>query len=463
MKKILFAFLIIQSSVFSQEITGEWSGEISIGGMSLGFGMRISELNGEFHSEMDIPDQKAMGIKLTSTKFENGRLTIESKEMGGLFFGNLSENMVSGTFTQSGIEMPFSMKRGRYEKKISLRPQEPQEPFNYEVREVFFENSTDKVTLAGTLTIPKGAGPFPAVVLVSGSGQQNRDSEIMGHKPFFVIADYLTNNGIAVLRYDDRGAGKSTGDHTISTSKNFALDALAAVTCLRKTKGIDKKWIGIIGHSEGGLIAPMVAVNKKSKVTFLILLAGPAVSGADILIEQQTLISRVNEESGESIVENRKMSEAIFQFIKVNEGSSSLNAKLTSFSKEYIIENELQLPKSFSAEQMAQLLANIYSTPWMQYFLNHDPEADLKRLKCPVLALNGAKDLQVPAQQNIQKFNQYAEESRNTSFETKVFPDLNHLFQHAETGAPSEYAKIEETFSPEVLKFMKVWIQNLKK
>lgn len=463
MKKLLFIFLLLQSVVYAQDITGDWTGEISISGMKLGFEMHITAQDKAYQSVMDIPAQKAMGIKMTSTKFENSMLRIESAEIHGVFEGKLENDLFSGTFSQNGNELPFTMKRGKAALKVMLRPQEPKAPFAYESKEVSFVNTKDQVTLAGTLTLPKGKGPFPAVILVSGSGQQDRNSEILGHKPFFVLADYLTNNGIAVLRYDDRGAGESTGDPTNATSADFARDTEAALAFLKGCKEINKKKIGIIGHSEGGMIAPMVAANKKNKVAFLVLLAGPSLKGKEILLEQQTLISRAAGESEEEIEKNRKMSKALFQFIEENQKSSSLKEDLFGFTKNYITEHKLELPENFSVDQMAQLLANSYATPWITYFLLHDPKEDILKLKCPVLALNGEKDLQVVAQANINQFNSYAKESGNKQFTTKIFQDLNHLFQHCKTGAPEEYAEIEETFAPEVLEFIKNWIVEVKK
>jgi hypothetical protein len=462
MKQVLLILFLYTGSVFAQDIKGDWVGVISISGMTLNFGMQITADQNVYHSIMDIPDQKAMGIKMTSTTFENKQVTIESAEMGGVFKGKLEGEEIAGTFTQRGASMPFCMKRGKLEAKVINRPQEPKAPFNYEIEEVTFVNEKENITLSGTLTIPKGKGPFPAVVLVSGSGQQNRDSEILNHKPFFVIADYLTNNGIAVLRYDDRGVGKSTGDPTNSTSADFALDAQAAVQFLRNNRYINKKKIGIIGHSEGGIIAPMVAANKKNKVGFVVLLGGPALKGTKVLLEQQTLISRATGESEEEIAKNRRMSEAIFQFLEEKNTDNNLEEALFSFTKKYLQENNLELPENVSLDQMAQLLAKTYSASWVKFFLLHDPKENIVKLKCPVLALNGEKDIQVIAEPNIEKFKEFAKESGNKSFETKIFPDLNHLFQHCDTGAPNEYAQIEETFSPEVLEFIKNWIIEMK-
>ncbi|MFA7273045.1 MAG: alpha/beta fold hydrolase [Crocinitomicaceae bacterium] len=462
MKRFLIFLLLSHATAFSQNISGDWSGEISISGMKLGFGMYISEVNGQFQSVMDIPEQKAMGIPMTSTIFSENKITIESKEMRGVFSGEYKDDKFSGTFSQNGASMPFSMTRGKYVMKVIKRPQEPKPSYDYEVREVTFTNKTDNVILAGTLTVPKGKGPFPAVVLVSGSGQQNRNSEILEHKPFLVIADYLTKNGIAVLRYDDRGVGGSNGNPAISTSANFALDAQAATTFLHKTKGINKKKIGIIGHSEGGMIAPMVAANPKNKIGFLVLLAGPAVSGGDILLEQQALISRANGESEVEIEQNRKMSMALFQFLNENKAKGTSKEELKLWVMNYFTSHEITIPESMTTEQMAETLANAYSNPWVQYFILHDPKSDLLKLKCPVLALNGAKDLQVPSTLNLTTFNKYAEISGNIHFTTKEFPDLNHLFQHCTTGSPNEYQDIEETFSPEVLNYFKDWIVNLK-
>jgi pimeloyl-ACP methyl ester carboxylesterase len=461
MKRIILLFLLFAGSSFSQDIQGDWYGDIDLSGMKLDFIIHISRGEDGFRSVLDIPEQKAMGIPMTSTNYDNDVLKIISAELKCDFEGRLLEGSVKGVFSQNGRVFPFAMNKDKREPKPLLRPQEPKTKFNYVIKEVTFENKIDKVTLAGTLTLPKGKGPFPAVILVSGSGPQDRNEEILGHKSFWVIADYLTNNGVVVLRYDDRGFAKSTGDFSTGTTEDFARDAKAGVDYLLNHRKIDKSKVGIIGHSEGGTIAPIVAGKPSNKVGFIILLAGTAIPGTDILLKQQELISVASGESEEEIQSNSAMSISIFQFMQENADSETLKKDLKVYLENYMVENKTKLPGGMSNEKMSQVLADAYATPWMRNFMFYDPKFAFLNVKCPVLALNGSLDLQVPPNENLSTFKLLAERSGNNNVQTIELPGLNHLFQHSETGAPSEYGEIEETIAPEVLLLIKNWIIEL--
>jgi hypothetical protein len=461
MKRAILFFLLLSFSGFSQNIKGVWYGEINISGMQLGFIMHISNENDTFKTLLDIPMQNAMGIPMSSTVFNDNELIVLSKELGGEFKGKFSNEEFTGTFSQNGGIYPFNMSKEVKAIKEQLRPQEPKPKFNYKIEEVTFENKADNVKLAGTLTLPKGKGPFQAVVLVSGSGPQDRNEEILGHKSFWVLSDYLTNNGIAVLRYDDRGVGESTGDFSTGTTEDFARDAKSAVDYLMGLKRINKTKVGIIGHSEGGTIAPIVAGDPRNKVGFIVMLAGTAILGSEVLVKQQKLISIINGEDEEEVVSNSQMSIALFQFLQENLESESLKIDMEKFIGDYMVENNTKLPKGFSSEQMSKVLIEAYATPWMKYFLFYDPQYAFLNTKCPVLALNGSNDLQVTPKENLSLFKQLAERSGNENVTTIELPGLNHLFQHCETGSPSEYGDIEETMSPEVLEIMKNWIKEL--
>jgi len=461
MKRFLLLFFLFAGSAFSQEIEGDWYGDIEIMGMKLGFVLHISKDGDIYKSILDIPEQNAMGIPMTSTTYVENVLKIISTQLKGNFEGSLADESVKGIFSQNGGAYPFSVSKEKREAKQRLRPQEPKPKFNYKIEEVTFENKADNVKLAGTLTLPKGKGPFQAVVLVSGSGPQDRNEEILGHKSFWVLSDYLTNNGIAVLRYDDRGVGESTGDFSTGTTADFARDAKSAVDYLMGLKRINKTKVGIIGHSEGGTIAPIVAGDPRNKVGFIVMLAGTAILGSEVLVKQQELISIINGEDEEEVVSNSQMSIALFQFLQENLESESLKIDMEKFIGDYMVENNTKLPKGVSSEQMSKVLIEAYATPWMKYFLFYDPQYAFLNTKCPVLALNGSNDLQVTPKENLSLFKQLAERSGNENVTTIELPGLNHLFQHCETGSPSEYGDIEETMSPEVLEIMRNWIKEL--
>lgn len=446
--------------LFAQDFLGDWHGKLEISGMPLRITFHVSKTDAGLASTMDSPDQKAFDIPMTSTTVENGQLIITSKEMGATYKAALTNNELQGIFAQGGTNFPLNMTRNELEKTELKRPQEPKEPFNYEVTEVSFSNDADKVTLSGTLTTPKGKGKFPVAILISGSGPQNRNEELLGHKPFLVIADYLTKNGISVLRYDDRGTAKSTGNFDTATSEDFAKDAEAAIAFLKTQKKIDKSKIGLIGHSEGGLIAPMVASKTENGVAFVIMLAGPGISGSEILILQQELIARAEGESEKSIKETKIWSEDAFAFMKNNMNSPNFDDRFLTHIQDLNTRILDTLPPGVTLEELSKTQYDALNNPWMKFFLLFDPKEALQKTTCPILALNGEKDLQVPFKENLEAIKKYT--SNNKNAKVVALPNLNHLFQHTETGAPNEYAKIEETFSPEVLALMKDWILGLK-
>ena len=369
--------------------------------------------------------------------------------------GKLSnDRSISGTFTQ-GIPLPLNLEKG--EASRSKRPQEPQPPFSYKSEEVTVRNEQDGINLAGTLTLPEKGNKFPAVVLVTGSGAQNRDEEIMGHKPFLVIADYLTRNGIAVLRCDDRGTAASQGNHATATNEDFARDTEAAIHYLRGRKEINTKKIGIIGHSAGGTIAFIVAANDPS-VAFIVSLAGAAIKGDSLMLRQVELISK-----------SQGMPDALWQGTK-----PSLRNRYAILQQADKTTDELQkelyadVTKTMSSEQLKdlntvqQISAQIRSmtSPWYLHFMRYDPANALKNVKCPVLALNGEKDIQVDATMNLTAIQQRISENGNKNVTVKAYPNLNHLLQTCEKGTLAEYGQLEETISPEVLKDMTEWIQK---
>ncbi len=441
-----------------------WQGALEVGGIKLRLVLKIAKNpDGTLRATLDSVDQGAMNLPVDTIVIEDKTMRFTMKSIGGSYEGTLNEDKteVSGRWTQSGQSLPLVFKRVAEQAQVPQlrRPQEPKRPYPYREEDVVFANPEAGITLAGTLTLPKGPGPFPAVVLISGSGQQDRDETVFGHRPFLIIADHLTRQGIAVLRYDDRGVGKSTGDPTNATSADFATDALAAVRYLQTRKEINPQKIGLIGHSEGGLIAPMVAVQAPNEIAFIVLLAGPGVTGEELVLLQYELIARANGVNEELIAKNLAVHRRVFAVVK--EQSDPIEAEkeirdllleeLTRLSEEE--QKASGLSEAALEAQIKQMLL-----PWFRYFLTYDPQPTLSQVRCPVLALNGEKDLQVPPSQNLPEIVKALEAGGNREYAAIKLAGLNHLFQASTTGAPVEYAQIEETFSPKALEIISEWV-----
>jgi pimeloyl-ACP methyl ester carboxylesterase len=327
---------------------------------------------------------------------------------------------------------------------------------------VSFVNAKENIRLAGTFTFPKGKAPLATVVLISGSGPQNRDEELMGHKPFLVLADYLTRNGIAVLRFDDRGSYASEGNFATATSNDFATDVEAAVAYLKTRKEVNKGKIGLMGHSEGGLIAPMVAVRNKD-VNFIVLMAGPGIRGSEIMLRQQALIGRANGVKEEDLKQTIELNAAVFKMVDEIADTDTLRVKISNYLREQsktvaaLATNDAKKTEEMIESQLEQLLS-----PWMLNFIRYNPSTALEKVKCPVLAINGSKDLQVPSEVNLNAIETALNKAKNKNFVIKELAGLNHLFQECKTGSPNEYAGIEQTISPSALEVITQWIGGLK-
>jgi fermentation-respiration switch protein FrsA (DUF1100 family) len=450
--------LLATSSFQAQDITGQWNGVLEVQGIQLRLVFHVSEADNGYEATMDSPDQGANGIPVTQTTLEDETITFRVADLDMQYQGTLAGEGIEGTFRQRGIEIPMNLSREEAEIVAPKRPQEPAEPFPYLSEEVTFPNPVAKITLAGTLTLPEKEGKFPAVVLISGSGPQNRNEELLGHKPFLVLADYLTRQGIAVLRFDDRGVGQSEGDFASATSADFATDVASAVAFLQTRNDIDQKHLGLVGHSEGGLIAPMVAAGSPD-IAFIVLLAGPGISGGDILMRQTELISRANGMDEDQIKTELELLQAFLDIASRDNSMEEIRAELKEYLLRVVTENPELVPEGM--DQDAYIDSNLKQvTPWMTYFLKYDPVPALTRVKCPVLALNGEKDLQVPAKVNLDAIGEALAKGGNKKATLMELPNLNHLFQECETGSPSEYAKLEETFSPRALEAVGSWIKD---
>lgn len=455
---------IFSLTAFAQDITGQWNGALKVQGTQLRLVFNVSKTDNAISSTMDSPDQGAKGIPTTTTSFENSILKITIASAKIEYEGTLGQdNVIVGTFKQGGQSFPMNLSKEKIEKEKLVRPQEPTKPYSYYSEDIIFENKTAGISLAGTLTLPKKEGVYPVVILISGSGPQNRDEELLGHKPFLVLSDYLTKNGIAVLRYDDRGIAISKGDFKTATSADFATDVESAITYLKTRREINKKKIGLIGHSEGGLIAPMVA-NKSKDVAFVVLLAGTGIQGDKILLLQQKLIGKASGTSDEDLLKSELTNKKVFDIVNKSTNLEQLNTDLTKYIKQELKENPTaEKPAEMSDDDFVNLQVKQIANPWMQYFIKYNPASALEKVKCPVLALNGEKDLQVPPKENLVAIKNALTKGGNKKITTKELPNLNHLFQECKTGSPDEYATIEQTFSPTALTEILKWIQTQTK
>lgn len=412
MKKARYFFLILMLTasvqVGAQSLDGTWKGVLSVGPQKLTLILHVSET--ERSANLDVMEQGAKGLPLAVNVMENDSLNVAMTQIGLHYAGRLRNGVIEGTFSQNGFTTQLIFNKGEV---VLKRPQEPKPPFPYRVEEVKFDHKEANVTLAGTLTFPEGykeGQKVPVVLMVTGSGPQNRDEELMEHKPFLVLADRLARHGIASLRYDDRGTGLSTGDFSSATTAALATDALAGIKYLRGLKKFS--CVGILGHSEGGSIAYMLGAG--GNADFIVSLAGPACKVDTLMMLQLNKLSRLQGAKGDV---------------------------------------------AHNVAETRQLLLSQDSGPWMKAFLNMDFSTFLPLVKCPVMALGGSNDLNVPIEFNMKVLK--SKLPSNSKDFIKIYPGLNHLFQHSSTGNPLDYVNIEETMSEEVMNDVCTWINNV--
>ncbi|WP_218933773.1 alpha/beta hydrolase family protein [Rubripirellula lacrimiformis] len=436
-----------------------WKGTLNLGA-KLELGLKVYRQNdGTLSAKLDSYTQNALGIPVEFSR-DGDKYKVSNKALGLEYEAQRSadKSMLKGVFKQGPVttDLEFEKTDLNYEVKQN-RPQTPTTPYPYDSSDVTFENKKHDLSLAGTLTIPRGDGPFAAAILITGSGPQNRDEELLGHRPFLVIADHLTRQGIAVLRFDDRGVGASTGDFSTATSEDFAEDVRSGMDFLKRDPKIDAAKIGLIGHSEGGLIAPMVAAGRDD-LAFIVLLAGPGVDGARIIQTQQSAMLQAAGESPEAVTANQQLIAAVLDLMKSDDDvtATAINAACKSVVEE--IQDE-DLRKKLDVP-----LGAMFSTPWMQYFIRYDPSTNLQRVQCPVLAVNGTKDMQVLADLNLDAIEGALTKGGNQNFKVVRLPNQNHLFQETDgSGATGDYATIEQTFSPKTLAVISEWIAQMTK
>jgi uncharacterized protein len=449
-------------------LKGAWEGAIELpGGVELRAVIKVEpskedekRLEAMFYS----PDQSPDGIPVTRVELKDKAVKIVVGVIGGTFEGTLDDkgDAMTGKWKQGQGSFTLNLKKtDKPSTTARVRPQDPKGPLPYTAEDLTFENKEAGITLAGTLTIPEGKGPFPAAVLVTGSGPQDRDESLLGHRPFLVLADSLTRRGIAVLRFDDRGVGKSKGDFKTATTADFATDAVAAVRYLKTRKEIAGDKIGVIGHSEGGLIAPVAAVSAPQDIAYIVLMAGPGVPGVEIIERQQALIAKAAGASDSVVEWNGKLMREAVRLIGEGAKPEEIKAHFSSAIKGLqsgLTDKEKEETKEALEAIAIDLQIEELLSPWFKYFLTFDPRPGLSKVQCPVLAINGEKDLQVDPGQNLPEVEKALKAGGNGKYKIVEMKGLNHLFQQSETGAPSEYGKIETTIDPAALDAIGLWV-----
>lgn len=480
---LLFAQLILAlgASLLSAAplptLGGKWSGTLKIpSGKLLQLQLNITDTNGQRTASLDIPTQNARNIAVERVEVRGDSLHLQANAIRASFAGRIAPNggLITGRWRQNGAKLPLLLQRTStaivaataaaapttvstrpaVSGKNAKRPQEPQAPFPYREEEIKFANKAAGIQFAGTLTLPQGAGPFPAVVLLSGSGAQNRDQAVFGHRPFYVMADYLTRRGIAVLRFDDRGTGQSGGNSAAATAADYATDAQAALDFLRTRREINGKHLGLVGHSEGGTAA-IAAANKPQSPSFLVLLATPGVLGPEVIVRQTLDISRLKTNDPKILAGVEQRQRALLNIVQQISDDKHARARLIP-----AMIPPIPLPPEQAAQmqKLAENKAAMMTTPAYRFMLEDNPPRNLRTIKCPVLALNGSKDLLVAAEPNLKSIEKALKTGGNRDVTVRELPGLNHLFQTAPTGAVTEYDQIEETFSPTALRAIGDWV-----
>ena len=452
---VLIVALLVGGIAHGQAtVAGNWMGTLRVPGMELRIVFKIeTDEDGNHTATMDSIDQGVLGLPVSAVTVENHRVTLEVKSINGAYTGTLSEDGrgIKGSWSQAGASLPLDLERTE-DVPVLNRPQEPKPPFPYTTQDVAYDNpEADGVRLGGTLALPQGPGPHPAVLFITGSGPQDRDESLLGHKPFLVISDHLVRQGIATLRVDDRGVGASTGAFEAATMFDFAGDVRAGIDFLKTREEIDPLRIGLLGHSEGGLVAPLVAADS-TDVAFIVLLSGPAVPGDEVLRLQTERVQRAMG-MPESIIDRaRETNGKIFALVREEPDPERLEVAVRA-----VIDG--LTPAEKQAINIDAQVAMIKS-PWLRAFLTYDPRTALRRVSCPVLALFAENDLQVPPDQSLPELERALDEGQNPDATVIELPGLNHLYQPSTTGSPAEYAKIEQTIAPVALETIATWINE---
>ena len=460
---IITAFLLTTAHcVQSQDFTGSWTGSLDFGKEKLTVNIHIKQGDhGILTGTFDSPDQGAYDLPFQSVETKDVQLICLEKRMNiKLVAEFVGDDDLEASWTQGGQAFPISFRRLEGEVVDKSKLQDPVPPFPYEEEELWFIN-TKGDTLYGTLTHPKGKKKAPGIILITGSGPQDRNSEILGHRPFFVLSDYLTRQGIAVFRYDERGVGMSGGDFSTATSEDFAKDAAEALKRMACHPNVDNKRLGVFGHSEGGIVAPLMNASFLQP-HFLILAAAPGVPSRDLLLMQNDKIGEVQGLTKKQRERSREENTALFDLIIESANIEDAHTKINQYFDEKI-EGSKEISDVKRLEQLRKSVHTSMLTPWFDYFIRYQPEAHLRSIQTPTLAINGKLDVQVPWEENTREIREAFEKSGNTNLHIKTYDALNHLFQTAKTGSPMEYAQNTETFNEEVMADIAEFILGQKK
>lgn len=435
-----------------------WIGVFDLGALKLNLSFDVAKgPDGATYAYFGCLEQGIFDLPIEVQEQKDG-LRFDLKKLGASYEGkfNADRTELHGTFTQNGASFPLNLKKTQKQQvSVPVRPQEPKLPYPYDAEDVTYRNDKAGVTLAGTLTLPRIGRPCPAVLLIAGSGPNDRDESVFGHKPFLVLADHLTRQGIAVLRVDKRGVGKSTGTYDASTGEDFAEDVLAGIVYLKSRSEIDAKKIGLIGHSEGGTLAPLAASQCKD-VQYIVMMAGTGVNGEEILYEQGALVARAMGLKEEQVQRQLAMQKEMFAVLRNAVDSKSAEEQLRQIVMKDL--SSLSDEEREGAADAMEAQVQRCNSKAFRYFLTYEPKEALKKVLVPTLVLNGALDLQVSPKQNLPVIEQALKDAGNKDFRIVEFPNINHLFQTCETGSILEYAKIEETIAPIVLQTISDWI-----
>jgi uncharacterized protein len=465
---VLTCFFIRIKGIRAQnELTGRWSGKIAMINVSLQFELEISKPDASYQAKLSIPQQGLKDFQLPLFRYKKPKVHFELTGAAGTakFDGILSKDSIRGTLIQAGIKGSFFMGRSPAVRTGTKPDVLKSEPLPYSEEEIAFKSG--RILLSGTLTSPKKDGKFPALVLLTGIGPQNRDEEIYGFKIFEIIADYLTRRDLIVLRYDDRGVGGSSGNSMTSTTEDFAGDALAAVDFLKKQNNVDVNKIGLLGHSEGGIIAPLAASNS-GDVAFIILVSGFGVTGSDLLIEQQRRILKANSVPDSIIEQNLILQKKINETLSADKDLNGIIDEIRSFAEKDFKNlspdvKKAILDKKSYIESNVRSQIMMFNNPWFKFFVGYNPLPALRKVKIPVLMTFGGLDLQAPADQNKPLMEEALRSAGNRNFKSILFPNANHLYQAANTGSPGEYPELSKSFVDGFLETIGDWISGLWK
>lgn len=447
---IVLSLLLLQSCLgYGQKFEGTWQGELKVQGIILPLVFHLDSASA-WRGTMESPAQGSARLPVSAIHIQQDSISIAVASIGLTYNGKLvSDGWIEGAMSQNGVTFPMRLSKADHTLTTRRRPQFPEPPYSYDTLDVTFSSEYDNIKLSGTITIPRQGEKLPAVVLVTGSGPQDRDGTIMGHKPFKVIADYLTKQGVIVLRYDERGVGASSGNYPKSTIGDFSRDVIAAIGFLQKQERADATRVGIIGHSEGALIAELIAGESSADVGFIGLLGAPAIPIDSLMVLQAYEIGKVTGRSDEELRQVKEVNRRNFAAIK-----SDLDDEHAYLQ---ILENMSSSLPNLSDNQKNEIKMMVL--PAYRYFMRIDPVPFIKRIDVPVFAAFGTKDVQVPFASNLESLTDHL--PKNEKHLLKVYDGLNHLFQKAETGAVSEYIDIEETFNEQVLSDLGQWINSL--